>query len=190
MALLGVASVAVVLGACSGGGSESSSTLAPIESTVFQTIPTTSTTLSPESSLDASGGALGGEIIYEVLPGDYWTGIAQKFGCPNYLEVIAYNDNKEAIFPGDEIKIPASCGQTPETTSAESGSTDTTVATATTLGEDGSATYTIVAGDTLSGIATKFNTTMNAIVAINGWSDGIEHNLFPGDDIKVPVAAG
>lgn len=49
------------------------------------------------------------------------------------------------------------------------------------------ATYTIEAGDYLSGIATKFNTTVDAIVAANGWSDGAAHALFPGDVINLPA---
>lgn len=188
-----VSLMASVLGACGGGGGDSAtSTLAPMESSVFKTIPTTSTTLTPDSATAAAeGGALGGEIIYEIQAGDYWAGIAQKYGCPDYRELITYNDNKENIFPGDQIKIPSACGQTTEVateTDTATGTTTTAAAVPETLAADGSAAYTIEAGDTLSGIASKFDTTMGAIVQINGWSDGIEHVLIPGRDIKVPVA--
>lgn len=186
---VGVLGLTGLLAACSIGGSDSSSsTLAPIESTVFVTIPTTSTTLSPAGSAAPEGGTLGGEIVYEVVAGDYWQAIAQKYGCANYLEIIAYNDNKESIFPGDKIKIPATCGQNPTESTAAGGSNQPKPATTTTAPADGSATYTIVAGDTLSGIARKFNTTMGSIITLNGWSDGIDHVLIPGRDIKVPGA--
>lgn len=46
--------------------------------------------------------------------------------------------------------------------------------------------YTIQSGDSLSAIASSFDVTMDAIVAYNGWSDGINHVLLPGDTILIP----
>ena len=46
--------------------------------------------------------------------------------------------------------------------------------------------YTIQSGDSLSAIASRFDVTMDAIVAYNGWSDGINHVLLPGDTILIP----
>lgn len=46
--------------------------------------------------------------------------------------------------------------------------------------------YTIVAGDTLSGIALSAGVTIDALVAANGWPDGPNHLLLPGDVISLP----
>ncbi len=46
--------------------------------------------------------------------------------------------------------------------------------------------YTIQSGDSLSAIASRFDVTMDAIVAYNGWTDGINHVLLPGDTILIP----
>ena len=46
--------------------------------------------------------------------------------------------------------------------------------------------YTVVAGDYLVGIATRFGLTAEAIALANSWADGIAHALFPGDVIIIP----
>lgn len=46
--------------------------------------------------------------------------------------------------------------------------------------------YTVAGGDALYAIADRFCTTADAIVAANGWTDGIAHPLFPGDAITIP----
>ncbi|BAN01451.1 LysM peptidoglycan-binding domain-containing protein [Ilumatobacter coccineus] len=50
-------------------------------------------------------------------------------------------------------------------------------------------TYTIVAGDTLSGIAERAGITLGDLVAANDWADGIDHLLQPGDVILLPQGA-
>jgi LysM repeat protein len=49
--------------------------------------------------------------------------------------------------------------------------------------------YSIVAGDTLSGIAQRAGVSVGEIVAANGWSDGSDHLLLPGDVIQLPQGA-
>lgn len=46
--------------------------------------------------------------------------------------------------------------------------------------------YTVVAGDYLSGIATRYKVKVDEIVAYNDWADGTGHPLYPGDVIKIP----
>jgi LysM repeat protein len=46
-------------------------------------------------------------------------------------------------------------------------------------------TYTVAPGDTLSGIAEQFNTSIDAIVALN---PGLTENLRAGQAIQVPAA--
>jgi len=53
----------------------------------------------------------------------------------------------------------------------------------------GSATYTIVAGDTLSGIADRAGTSLTALLDTNGWPEGSSHLILPGDVIGLPTGA-
>jgi LysM repeat protein len=49
-------------------------------------------------------------------------------------------------------------------------------------------TYTVVSGDTLSGIAQRFGVTVDAIVAANGLTD--PDRLALGDELVIPAAEG
>jgi LysM repeat protein len=207
LTLVGGVGLALVLGACGGGSSNSSSTtLQPLGPTVFVTIPPTSTTLSANIDTGSAGAAgdptaPGGQGTYTVQSGDYPLKVAKLLGC-SWDEIAAYNDIADPSKfapPGKVLKVPVTCAGSADTTSAGGGATATTVTpttkttvasaskTTTTVPADGSGTYTILAGDTLSGIAKKFNTKMATIVTLNGWSDGIQHNLIPGKSIKVPA---
>ena len=71
--------------------------------------------------------------------------------------------------------------------------TETTAVVVTTIAGEGSVSvaeqeYTVVSGDYLFGIASRFGVTADAIVLANGWVDGISHPLSPGDKIKIPAA--
>lgn len=48
--------------------------------------------------------------------------------------------------------------------------------------------YTVVSGDSLWAISQQYCTTVGALVAANGWSDGEQHPLYPGDVVLVPSA--
>lgn len=72
--------------------------------------------------------------------------------------------------------------------------TETTAVVVTTIAGEGSVSvaeqeYTVVSGDYLFGIASRFGVTADAIVLANGWVDGISHPLSPGDKIKIPSGA-
>ena len=190
----GVLALCLGLGACGGSGdAASTSTLAALtDATEFVTIPTTSTTLSPSVVTNVDGSTTAsGEQLYEIQSGDYPLKVANLYGC-EWEKIAAYNDipPEDFPYPGTSITIPFDCtleGQTTETTTAAGQSTTSAASTTTTLAADGSGSYTVASGDTMSGIAAKFDTTMDAIVAINGF-DGINHPLYPGDVIKVPAA--
>ena len=47
--------------------------------------------------------------------------------------------------------------------------------------------YTVVTGDSLWAISQQYCTTVGALVAANGWSDGEQHPLYPGDVLVVPA---
>ena len=54
---------------------------------------------------------------------------------------------------------------------------------------DAFGTYTVQAGDYLGGIAAKSGTTVDGIIAVNGWTEGASHVLNPGDKIRLPAKA-
>ena len=47
-------------------------------------------------------------------------------------------------------------------------------------------TYTVVAGDSLSKIASLYDITVDVLVNYNGWTDGASHLILPGDEILIP----
>ena len=74
--------------------------------------------------------------------------------------------------------------------------TTTTTTTTTTIFVDPNApaptvspdpqTYIVVAGDSLSKIAGLYEISVEALVNYNGWVDGLNHLLLPGDPIRIP----
>lgn len=56
--------------------------------------------------------------------------------------------------------------------------------TTTVLGEE--SVYTVVFGDYLFDIAKRFCTTAETVAEYNGWPEGVEHPLNPGDMVLIP----
>ena len=54
---------------------------------------------------------------------------------------------------------------------------------------DGEQLYTVRSGDYLFGIAKLYGKTADEIATYNQWAEGIAHNLFAGDSIKIPPGA-
>ena len=52
--------------------------------------------------------------------------------------------------------------------------------------ETGPTQYTVMAGDTLFGIARRFNSTVNDIMVVNGLTS---HTIFPGQVLNIPAPA-
>ena len=46
--------------------------------------------------------------------------------------------------------------------------------------------YTVVAGDALASIASRFGITIDVLVAYNEWPEGISHPIYPNDEIRIP----
>ncbi len=133
---------------------------------------------------------------YVVVAGDTLSEIARRAGVT--IDAISKSNSwtdgtAHAIFPGDVVRLPADAKPiaSPTTTTSAPSATSTTVAsagTSTTAAADGAVElYTVVANDYLAGIAARYSTTVAAIVAANGWSDGARHLIVPGQQIKVPV---
>ncbi|MEO6126309.1 MAG: LysM peptidoglycan-binding domain-containing protein [Ilumatobacteraceae bacterium] len=149
-----------------------------------------------------AAGVVAGEQLYKVVGGDYLYGIAKKF-CLSADVVAAYNAWPEGVahglFAGSEVKIPSGACAPGSTPTAPAATTDVAVATTagatpettTTVDAAAGATYTVVAGDYLSGIATKNGTTVDAIMAANGWTgDPSKVVIYAGLKIKLPAKAG
>ncbi|HSQ38916.1 MAG TPA: LysM peptidoglycan-binding domain-containing protein [Anaerolineales bacterium] len=105
-------------------------------------------------------------FIYTILENDNLVLIAGKFqlaedGIPLILDlnpVIA--ENKGIIFPGQQILIPNPDMRRPTATPVPAD-----------LGRGTKLEYTVLPGDTLAGIAAKFNSTVDAIMAENEIED-------------------
>lgn len=176
---------------------EAGTTLATLTTANVQTIPPTEppTTVGP-------GGVSQVDTEYTVQAGDYLSSIANRYKV-KLEDLVAYNDwadgANHALYPGDIIKIPpgftvpdesatSTTAAGTETTGGDTGEGggESTTSPPTTVDTSGGGSYTVVAGDYLSGIAKKVGSTVEAIVEANGWADGANHVLIPGDVIKIP----
>ncbi|WP_196000181.1 LysM peptidoglycan-binding domain-containing protein [Clostridium sp. 1001271B_151109_B4] len=107
-------------------------------------------------------------IYYKVESGDTLSGIAEKYGTTvNTLVSLNGISNPNLIYVGEVLKIPA-------TGSGADISKSSTI------------NYTVQSGDTLSGIAARYGTTVNTLVSLNGISN--PNLIYVGEILKVPVS--
>jgi LysM repeat protein len=110
---------------------------------------------------------------YHVVAGDTVSSIATRFGLST-ASVLALNGLgwSSLIFPGQELKLTSSgpVQVAPQEAPVSSGR------------------YTIVAGDTISGIAARFGVSTQSVLTANGlgWSSII----YPGQTIAIPGLIG
>jgi LysM repeat protein len=113
------------------------------------------------------------ETVYIVRDGDTLDSISRQFNL-TIQEIIDSNPdlNPDLINVGQQIVIPATSVQGEIATS---------------LPDDfqGMVEYQVVPGDTLFGIATRYNTTVDAIVQANQLAN--PDDLMVGDILKIPV---
>ncbi len=112
--------------------------------------------------------------LYRVTPGDTVSSIAGQYGLST-ASVLALNGLgwSSIIFPGQELKLSTAGAVAPVEAAPD--------ATA-------SGRYTIVAGDTISGIADRFGVSTLSVLTANGlgWSSII----YPGQTIAIPGLVG
>lgn len=101
--------------------------------------------------------------VHTVQSGDTLSGIAAKYGT-SWRRLQEFNGikNPNLIYPGQKIKIPTS-----EAVSAPAAEY-----------------YTIKSGDTLSGIAARYGTTVNRLMGLNSWIDN-PNLIYPGWRVRV-----
>jgi len=107
---------------------------------------------------------------YTVRRGDTLGKIAAKFGM-TVAALANYNNikNTDFIYVGLRLRIPVGAPQAAPTTGPAVSS------------------YIVQAGDTLSGIAFRFNSTISAIAYANRLSD-VNH-IYPGQRLRIPRSA-
>jgi murein DD-endopeptidase MepM/ murein hydrolase activator NlpD len=114
---------------------------------------------SPSSLKDSTG-------THTVAPGDTLSGIAARFGTT--VDALASANriaDPNLILPGQVLMLVRPGAGRPSTTSA----------------------YTVVAGDTLSGIAARFGTTVDALASANNIADA--NLIYPGRLLTVVAAS-
>lgn len=117
---------------------------------------------------------------YTVVSGDYLYGIASKYRV-RLADLLSVNGFvvTTVILPGQTIKLPAGA-------TAPTAIVSTPAAAASTSSTSGS-TYTIVAGDTLSGIASRAGVTLKALLDLNGLT--VTSLILPGRTLQLPAGA-
>lgn len=144
--------------------------------------------------------SLTNDNTYTVVAGDTLSGIASKFGTTaNYLASLNSITNPNLIYPGQVIRLKGTVDTSTTTYVVKAGDTLSKIAQTygTTvdylarinnisdknliyigqvlkIAKNGNAsanTYTVIAGDTLSEIAQKYNTTVSELASKNGIDD-------------------
>ena len=111
----------------------------------------------PGQVLRLSGSPAPAQTIYTVQPGDTLSGIAARYGTTwQTLARLNSIPNPDRIYPGQKLRIP-------------SGS--------------GARWYTIQSGDTLSGIAARFGTTVSRLQSLNNIPN--PDRIYAGDSIRI-----
>jgi LysM repeat protein len=126
------------------------------------------------------------EKTYTVKDGDTFRSIAESHGL-SLTELL--DANPSLLKVGAKLNIPGLVNISTSTGGTGSGTTTTTDTTDSsgdsTGGTTASRTHTVKVGDTLFGIALKYGTTVEAILAINPQITN-RNIIFEGQEIKIP----
>ena len=123
-----------------------------------------------------SGNADSSNGYYTVQSGDTLSGIALKFSTTsNKLAQLNSLSNPNLIYVGQRLLVNQSSDSNSSSSDQSSSATTNTEASA--------ASYTVKSGDTLSGIASQYNTTVNQIVSLNQLSN--PNLIYVGQVLKL-----
>lgn len=199
---IGTALVAIFVAACGADSDATPSTVqlvtpsyitqAPPPTTTTTTIyvpqpGVTTTTLAPPPAGEQRYKVRAGDVLFTIARNHCLTAVTDAAAIADYN---AWEDGVDhVIYPGLEILIPPGGCATGGTLSTIPVVPDTVapLESTTTVDPTAPGLYTVTADDTLSGIAAKLGTTVEAIVAANEWEDGADHLIIPGETITVPA---
>jgi uncharacterized protein YkwD len=185
-ALLLIAGIALVIGATRSGNNPISAlfptdtltpTLTPVPTHTTAPSLTPTLTITPTITITPTPT---GPIAYTVKEGDTLQSIAEQFNLGLDGPMLIYQANKEiqdnngVIFAGRTIQIP------PAGTLL---STSTPIPAS--LGRGTKIQYTVLPGDTLAGIAAKFNSKEDDIITLNKLDN--PNALQAGQTLQIPV---
>lgn len=123
-----------------------------------------------------SGNADSSNGYYTVQSGDTLSGIALKFSTTSSkLAQLNSISNPNLIYVGQRLLVNQSSDSNSSSSDQSSSATTNTEASA--------ASYTVKSGDTLSGIASLYNTTVNQIVSLNQLSN--PNLIYVGQVLKL-----
>lgn len=92
-----------------------------------------------------------------------------------------------AVTTGDATTtVPSGGAAATDATTTVSAAAAASAAATTTTSVTGAKSYTILASDTMYSIARRCAQTADALATFNGWSDGANHLIHPGDVIELP----
>ena len=126
-------------------------------------IPTPETPTTPEAPENSE------TIVYTVKSGDTLSEIARDYGTTvnSIVSLNTFITNPNLIYPGQQLTIRTNSLTNNNVNNSNSSST----------------VYTVVRGDTLSEIATKYNTTVSNLVTLNNISN--PNLIYPGQRIII-----
>lgn len=111
---------------------------------------------------------------YTVKSGDTLSIIASKYNMTvNALATLNGISNPNLIYPGQTLRVADS----------GNGSNVSNKATAPITNKGSSSTYIIKSGDTLSGIASRYGTSVSALASLNGINN--PNRIYPGQVLKI-----
>ncbi|MDJ0320000.1 LysM peptidoglycan-binding domain-containing protein [Pseudarthrobacter sp. PS3-L1] len=119
--------------------------------------------------------APGDAAVHNVVSGDTLGAISANYGA-NLNDVLSANSLglSSIIYPGDQISIPGS------------GSAAAAPAAPAAAAPAAGNTHSVVSGDTLGAIASKYGVSLNDVLSANGL--GLSSVIYPGNQITIPAA--
>ena len=140
---------------------------------VGQVLKLANTTTASTSSTSSAASTSSSAMTYTVKSGDTLSSIASSYNTTTSTLTSLNNlSNPNLIYVGQVLKVAGSSTGVSTSTSSSSASQATT-----------SGTYTVKAGDTLSSIASSYNTTTAALASANSISNA--NLIYVGQVLKV-----
>jgi len=184
-ALLLIAGIAIVISATRGGNNPisalfptdtSTPTLTPVPTNTIEPSITPTITETPTITITPTPT---GPIAYTIKEGDTLQSIAAQFGLGDDGVLLLLDTNPEIMqangvyFVGQTITIPPA------------GTVRNTATPLPSLGRGARIDYQVLPGDTLAGIAAKFNSLEDEIITLNNLDN--PNALQAGQTLKIPV---